>query len=667
MNDKNPRDLSKVTCFKCQKKGHIATNCPVKNSGELKKEEEKPTGPVTRSAAKAGLNARRIRTEKPDQAKVFGDISWRLELDSGSDETIVSVELYKKVVGKHGFTSLPMDVETVYMADRECTSRILHKVKWDIEVSTAKGPVKLRDVIVYVVDAEVDEILLGKSTMKALGIDLDEIFSRLASETMEYRIDDAKLEGKLKLNRVEFTEYLPVADDDDDEMDITDDVGMKLPDLIQEVPQLNVIFPELAEFSVTDQLLLDNFYIGTIKPWVQLCNNDPVTDYEMDIQLKLGVQPVRSQQRRYSEKQMKFMDEWIKDLLNRGWIKAVFSSRWASAVVVVNDKLGEPKRGTVDLRSVNQLVVPEAFPMPLIEVVLQKTRGSKVFSVIDFEKGYWQIAAKEKAGEIMTIMTHNGMYASTRLMQGFVNGVSIFQSVVSGILQGIENVIIWVDDVLVFTVDVLGMIQTLQEVYERFLKRNVKISWKKSRFFTKKVKYLGRIIDGDGVRFDDEKIQTMVNLPIPTNGGELGQFIHMANFMRTSIPDFSRTVKPLMDLHEIVLTKANSRKKAAAARVSIVDLWGNEHLESYDAVKKKLAVNMKMCHVYETDDIYVLSDASDDGWGILVAKADPKEREKPFLERDMKPVLCLSGIFRGSSKNWSTVSKEMYGFVVAVD
>ena len=71
MNDKNPRDLSKVTCFKCQQKGHIATNCTVKD--EETKNTEIATGPVTRSKAAAAalsLNSRRVRIANQSVASV---------------------------------------------------------------------------------------------------------------------------------------------------------------------------------------------------------------------------------------------------------------------------------------------------------------------------------------------------------------------------------------------------------------------------------------------------------------------------------------------------------------------------------------------------------------------------------------------------------------------
>ena len=68
-------------------------------------------------------------------------------------------------------------------------------------------------------------------------------------------------------------------------------------------------------------------------------------------------------------------------------------------------------------------------------------------------------------------------------------------------------------------------------VLQRLLKFGLCIKLKKCVFFSDSVKYLGHVIDRDGLRTSDDKVNDIVNAPAPENVTELRSFLGLINYM----------------------------------------------------------------------------------------------------------------------------------------
>eukprot|EP00644_Phytophthora_capsici_P019616 jgi/Phyca11/133709/e_gw1.656.2.1 len=54
------------------------------------------------------------------------------------------------------------------------------KVHIDLQIVTAAGPLALTNIKCLVMDAHEEELLLGRTTLQSIGVDLDDVFERLA-------------------------------------------------------------------------------------------------------------------------------------------------------------------------------------------------------------------------------------------------------------------------------------------------------------------------------------------------------------------------------------------------------------------------------------------------------------------------------------------------------
>jgi hypothetical protein len=122
---------------------------------------------------------------------------------------------------------------------------------------------------------------------------------------------------------------------------------------------------------------------------------------------------------------------------------------------------------TVDCRYANSQVQPVAGFLPILEVNFQHLEKVAWFSSLDAFKGLWQFPLAE---EVYSFLTELGVPTPTRLIQGSTVSSHAFQA---GMMEVFEDmlyicVLIWIDDVLVYTRSFEDLLIRLEEVFQRF-------------------------------------------------------------------------------------------------------------------------------------------------------------------------------------------------------
>ena len=101
---------------------------------------------------------------------------------------------------------------------------------------------------------------------------------------------------------------------------------------------------------------------------------------------------------------------------------------------------------------------------------------------------------------------------------GLRNAPATFQSFINSILRPFleKFVIIYLDDILIFSKDIDEHHQHVRMVLEKLIENNLYAKLQKCEFDQPKVEYLGHIISGKGIETDPKKIQSTRDWPIPT-------------------------------------------------------------------------------------------------------------------------------------------------------
>ncbi|KAF2881401.1 hypothetical protein ILUMI_24775 [Ignelater luminosus] len=128
------------------------------------------------------------------------------------------------------------------------------------------------------------------------------------------------------------------------------------------------------------------------------------TNIEMRIVLK-NDEPIYQHPSRLSptEKVEKQVDEW----LEKGIVRPSCSD-YTSPIVLLKKKDGSV-RICSDYRKINSHVVKNRFPLPLIEDVIDRLQGAKVYSTIDLKSSFLHVAVEEDTIKYTSFVTHHGL------------------------------------------------------------------------------------------------------------------------------------------------------------------------------------------------------------------------------------------------------------------
>lgn len=133
---------------------------------------------------------------------------------------------------------------------------------------------------------------------------------------------------------------------------------------------------------------------------------------------------------------------------------------------------------------------------------------------------------------------------------GLTNAPAVFQALIKDVLRDFLNqfVFVYLDDMLIFSQSLKEHQSHVCLVLQRLLEDKLYVMAEKCEFHTKKVSFLGFIIEEGQVRTDLDKIKAVAEWPVPVNPKQLQRFLGFANFYLRFIKDFSRVVAPLTRL-----------------------------------------------------------------------------------------------------------------------
>ena len=176
--------------------------------------------------------------------------------------------------------------------------------------------------------------------------------------------------------------------------------------------------------------------------------------------------------------------------------------------------------------------------------------GSTIFSKIDLTSGFWQQELHEDSRPYtaFTVPGHNAKYEFTRVSMGLKGASASFAKLIHHAMAGLDNVLCYIDDILVHTDTPEKHIQVLKQVLLRLRQFGLKANPAKSTIFTTATEYLGYQISKQGVQPSKDKTEAIKNAALPTTLKDIRSFLGLCNYFRHLIPNFARLTEPLIQL-----------------------------------------------------------------------------------------------------------------------
>jgi Reverse transcriptase (RNA-dependent DNA polymerase)/gag-polyprotein putative aspartyl protease len=159
----------------------------------------------------------------------------------------------------------------------------------------------------------------------------------------------------------------------------------------------------------------------------------PERPVEVTIQLRPDSKIVAKQPYKTSFRENILVDEFISDMLAKNFIRPSLSE-FSAPVFFVEKKSTTKKRLVVDFRGLNKQIVPQFFPVPNVEDVLNALRNSHYFSKLDLRSGYYQVRIKPEDQPLTAFGTRRGLFQFQVLPMGLSISVAVFQRLMTTIL-----------------------------------------------------------------------------------------------------------------------------------------------------------------------------------------------------------------------------------------
>ena len=267
--------------------------------------------------------------------------------------------------------------------------------------------------------------------------------------------------------------------------------------------------------------------------------------HEVTLPMQEGATPVfckaRSIPMRYKDKLRSELDR----LESLGIISPILSSSWASPICCVLKK-DQTLRITGDYsKTINRFMTITRYPLPSHDEVVSKIGKSTIFSKIDMVSAFLQVGLVEASRKFTTINTPFGLYSYSKLPLGTSASPALFQKFLCEVLAGFDNILIYQDDILVFNESEQDHSCLLDKVLITLKNAGLKINFKKSKFFTNSIEYLGHIFENGQVLTNPEKVRAILEAPAPKDKVQAMSFIGLCNYYNRFIKNFSDVFAPL--------------------------------------------------------------------------------------------------------------------------
>jgi hypothetical protein len=260
------------------------------------------------------------------------------------------------------------------------------------------------------------------------------------------------------------------------------------------------------------------------------------------------------------------------------------------------------------------VTVKDTYPLPRIQDIFDQLQGAKVFTVLDLKSGYWQTPIAEKDRYKTAFITHRGLFQYKRCPFGLANAPGNFQRTMDYIMSGLVGVcvLLYLDDLIVYSVNMEDHARDLARVLSRFRKHDLKVKGTKCTFAQEEVELLGFIINKDGIRSNPDKTDAISKLPPPTTVKGIRQFLGMTNYYHICVEDYAKLAGPLNQL-----TQKGQKF-----------VWGEEQRKGFQGLKDMLVSGQVMAYPDLSKPYKVYCDASDHTIGGVMTQEDDQGLER---------------------------------------
>ena len=265
-------------------------------------------------------------------------------------------------------------------------------------------------------------------------------------------------------------------------------------------------------------------------------------------------------------------------------------------------------------------------PLPQIDHIYARLRGSHIFSTFDLRSGYHHMEISPEARAKSAFVTPLDKFEFTRCPFGLSQAPAYFQRLMNQVIKGIPFAFVYLDDVLIHSPDIETHLKHIKILFQRLREADLKLKDSKCNYFKTHVQYLGHLVSGNGIKPLPEKLESVKKMPAPTTLKEIKQFLGLVGYYRKFIPRFADIARPMTNL----------------TRQDVPFEWTIQCQASFEMLKDPLITSP------------------------ILKYPDPNKPYTLFTDASKHAVTFASGLFKESQLNWAALTKEAFAIYSSI-
>uniref|UniRef100_A0AAX7UDZ7 ribonuclease H n=1 Tax=Astatotilapia calliptera TaxID=8154 RepID=A0AAX7UDZ7_ASTCA len=312
-------------------------------------------------------------------------------------------------------------------------------------------------------------------------------------------------------------------------------------------------------------------------------------------------------------------------------------TEWVNSMVCIKKPTGA-LRVCMDPKDLNANIQREHYQIPTREEITSEMAGAKFFSKLDASQGFWQLKLHEDSTKYCTFNTPFGRYCFLRMPFGISSAPEIFHRTMEHMIEGIEGVRVYMDDIILWGSTLQQHNERLVKVLERVKRYGLKLNRVKCQFGVGDITFLGDKLTAEGIEPDKEKLRAILEMPRPEDKKGVLRILGMVNFIGKFIPSLAAKT---VHLRQLLHNSCEFR-------------WNEELENEWQQLKKTLTTEPVLAYFDPKRKTKVSTDASKAGIGAVLLQA---------YGDHWRPVAYASRAMTETESHYAQIEKETLGLV----
>ena len=392
--------------------------------------------------------------------------------------------------------------------------------------------------------------------------------------------------------------------------------------------------------SITDLPLTQEKVESTYADVFQGLGKFPGEPYKL--RLKPDAVPAKHRPRRVPVHLQDAFHEEVERLVKIDVLEKVTEpTEWVNSFVIVekvidssnahspNHVIKKSIRLCIDPKDLNEALEREPYYSRSIDELISMFAGAKVFTIVDMDKGYWQVVLHPESRKLTCMAFDIGRYQFKRLPMGSKIASDIFQRMLDSVYIGLPGVTGIADDMVIFGRNEEEHDRNLILFLETTRKNGLVLNKKKLQFKKEEVSFFGHRWNSTGISPDPKKTESILKMQFPPDKETMHSFLGLVNFLNRYTPKLAELCSPL---RKLILKDSHYSP-------------GDPEHAAFDAIKAEFKKKIILPYFDRNKETILQTDASKKGFGAVILQEE-------------QPIYYASRALTSAEKNYQNLERE---------